>query len=75
LAVIKSRTNVKTPRYCNLNINVFKERLQELEQDYSQAKIDQETFNALKIELERQLLSLAQEHQHKFRRGINSLKG
>lgn len=47
-----------------LNINVFKERLQELEQDYTQAKIDQETFDALKTELERQLLSLAQEHQH-----------
>jgi cytochrome c-type biogenesis protein CcmH len=47
-----------------LNINVFKERLQELEQDYAQAKIDQETFDALKTELERQLLSLAQEHQH-----------
>jgi cytochrome c-type biogenesis protein CcmI len=28
------------------------------------AKIDQETFDALKTELERQLLSLAQEHQH-----------
>jgi len=47
-----------------LNISVFKERLQELEQDYAQAKIDQDTFDALKTELERQLLSLAQEHQH-----------
>jgi cytochrome c-type biogenesis protein CcmH len=46
-----------------LNIQVFKERLQELEQDYSQAKIDQETFNALKIELERQLLSLANNNE------------
>lgn len=46
-----------------LNISVFKERLLELEQDYAQAKIDQETFDALKTELERQLLSLAQDSQ------------
>ena len=46
-----------------LNISVFKERLQELEQDYAQAKIDKETFDALKIELERQLLSLSDSEQ------------
>ncbi|MBK8325851.1 MAG: c-type cytochrome biogenesis protein CcmI [Moraxellaceae bacterium] len=46
-----------------LNIQVFKERLEELEQDYRQVKIDQETFNALKIELERQLLSLANNNE------------
>lgn len=46
-----------------LNIGVFKERLQELEQDYAQGKIDQETFDALKVELERQLLSLSEDEQ------------
>lgn len=56
-----------------LNINVFKERLQELEQDYALAKIDQETFDALKTELERQLLSLAQEHQHSAQQSQHKL--
>lgn len=42
-----------------LNVQVFKERLVELEQDNQQGKIDNDTFSALKIELERQLLSLA----------------
>ena len=43
----------------DLNVQVFEERLLELEQDKSEGKVDAETFNALKTELERQLLSLA----------------
>ena len=43
----------------DLNVQVFEERLHELEQDKSEGKVDAETFNALKTELERQLLSLA----------------
>jgi cytochrome c-type biogenesis protein CcmH len=43
----------------DLNVQVFEERLHELEQDKSEGKVDSETFNALKTELERQLLSLA----------------
>ena len=43
----------------DLNVQVFEERLHELEQDKSEGKVDTETFNALKTELERQLLSLA----------------
>ncbi len=42
-----------------LNVQVFKERLLELEQDKQAGKVDEETFTALKTELERQLLSLA----------------
>lgn len=42
-----------------LNVQVFKERLAELEQDQSDGKIDADTFVALKTELERQLLALA----------------
>lgn len=43
----------------DLNVQVFEERLAELSQDYQSQKIDQDTFEALKTELERQLLSLA----------------
>ena len=48
-----------------LNIDVFKERLAELEQDKRDGKIDEETFVALKTELERQLLSLAEQMEQK----------
>lgn len=46
-----------------LNIEVFEERLAELAQDKNDGKIDEETFVALKTELERQLLSLAEQMQ------------
>jgi cytochrome c-type biogenesis protein CcmH len=42
-----------------LNAQVFRERLAELEKDYADARIDAETFSGLKIELERNLLLLA----------------
>ena len=43
----------------SLNAQVFRERLAELEKDYREARIDEETFTGLKIELERNLLLLA----------------
>ena len=45
----------------DLNVQVFEERLHELEQDQSEGKVDAETFIALKTELQRQLLSLAEQ--------------
>lgn len=48
----------------DLNVQVFEDRLHELEQDKSEGKVDNETFNALKTELERQLLSLATQPKH-----------
>ncbi len=45
----------------DLNVQVFEERLYELEQDQREGKVDAETFTALKTELQRQLLSLAEQ--------------
>jgi len=44
-----------------LNVQVFRERLAELEDDRTAGRVDPETFLALKTELERQLLSLQAE--------------
>ncbi|HEX5361795.1 MAG TPA: c-type cytochrome biogenesis protein CcmI [Fluviicoccus sp.] len=41
-----------------LNVQVFRERLSELEADKAAGRVDEATFLALKTELERQLLSL-----------------
>ena len=45
----------------DLNVQVFRERLAELEQDKTEGRVDEPTFLALKTELERQLLSLQPE--------------
>jgi len=45
----------------DLNVHVFEERLRELEQDKADGKVDADTFAALKTELQRQLLSLAEQ--------------
>lgn len=58
-----------------LNIGVFKERLAELEQDKIDGKIDEETFVALKTELERQLLSLAEQMEQKNQQQASSSRG
>ena len=58
-----------------LNIDVFKERLAELEQDKLDGKIDEETFVALKTELERQLLSLAEQMEQKNQQQASSSRG
>lgn len=58
-----------------LNIDVFKERLAELEQDKRDGKIDEETFVALKTELERQLLSLAEQMEQKNQQQASSSRG
>ncbi|RZU37142.1 cytochrome c-type biogenesis protein CcmI [Fluviicoccus keumensis] len=41
-----------------LNVQVFRERLAELEEDKTAGRVDQTTFEALKTELQRQLLTL-----------------
>lgn len=40
-----------------LNIRVFRDRLQELEADFSAGRIDQETYQGLRLELERGILA------------------
>lgn len=45
----------------SLNVDVFKDRLQELEQDRAAGRVDDATFVALKTELERQLLIVAEQ--------------
>ena len=44
-----------------LNVQVFRERLAELEADKAAGRVDEPTFHALKTEMERQLLSLQPE--------------
>lgn len=43
-----------------LNIDVFKQRLAELENDFNEQQIDQATYDSQKLALERQLLDISQ---------------
>jgi cytochrome c-type biogenesis protein CcmH len=48
----------------SLNVQVFRERLAELEKDLAENRIDAETFAGLKTELERNMLNLADAPEH-----------
>lgn len=48
----------------SLNVQVFRERLAELEKDRAEGRVDDETFTGLKTELERNMLSLADASSH-----------
>lgn len=50
-------------RLLELNIDVFKQRLAELEQDYQDSMIDKHTYDGQKLALERQLLEISDNHQ------------
>lgn len=58
-----------------LNVQVFRERLAELEADQAAGRVDDTTFRALKTELERQLLSLQPEGGAKVRESRLGRKG
>lgn len=52
-----------------LNVQVFRERLAELEEDRASGRVDADTFAALKTELERQLLTLQPDDTGSSREG------
>ncbi len=60
---LRGNKSAQSNQLMAINIDVFKARLTELEEDYAQAKISQPAFHAQKVELERQLLQANAEQQ------------
>lgn len=58
-AWLKPTQRTKDNRLLELNIDVFKQRLAELEEDYQEKVIDQKTYDSQKLALERQLLDIS----------------
>lgn len=71
MAVIVLSPWLKTPKstednqLLSLNIDVFKQRLAELEKDFADNLIDKATYDSQKLALERQLLDISEEQDTK----------